>query len=335
MAESGSATQEPEAEDSYLETIALLQDEVARLEGELRARQGDEPPAPWDAAPPAPEAGEGPDGTAERDRLAAELGARDETITLLLEQLQLVEEAERATRAEWEQLASWVTELEDRVDRRDREEGQGLSDRLAGLEQQLRESQTGYARDRAAWDQERRELRREIERLAEAATAAGSPKVESPPGTRMRALEAEVRELRQRCLDQEAKHHQEVHGLTEALESARGQLEDARSQAAAVEDERERERREYETAVASLRAQVVRASLHATGQVGNTAQPSSEASTALEADLRIREFRQHLREIHAQEQESRSRSGLGARLTRLWNRTSPHRTGDPASGARP
>ena len=50
-------------------------------------------------------------------RLDAELAARDETINLLLDQIQLVEEAESASRAEWEQLAAWVTEVEERVER--------------------------------------------------------------------------------------------------------------------------------------------------------------------------------------------------------------------------
>ena len=46
-------------------------------------------------------------------------------------------------------------------------------------------------------------------------------------------------------------------------------------------------------------------------------------SPALEADMRIRAFRQHLREIHVHESEARKPAGLSARLSRLWSRTRP------------
>src|SRR5947208_13938421 len=48
--------------------------------------------------------------------LTAEIASREETISLLLEQARLFEEAEAADRANWEQLNHWVQELEQRVE---------------------------------------------------------------------------------------------------------------------------------------------------------------------------------------------------------------------------
>src|SRR5262245_13822795 len=102
-------------DDATQEALALLQDEVARLEAELRAR--DE--ALLHAAP-APDADQADPALVRRvEELTSELAARDETVNLLLEQTQLFEEAAAAQRAEWEQLRGWVEEVEARVQGRD------------------------------------------------------------------------------------------------------------------------------------------------------------------------------------------------------------------------
>ena len=121
----------------------------------------------------------------------------------------------------------------------------------------------------------------------------------------------------------------EIKTLREAAESARNEIAETRRQRDQIQDERNRERREYEIAVASLRAHASRASLVA-GEQTATATPAAKAtespkstdnSIALEADMRIRAFRQHLKEIHCHETEARNRNKLSARLSRLWNRT--------------
>jgi uncharacterized small protein (DUF1192 family) len=144
-------------ETDYLETIALLQEEVARLEQELRWRdqgtsgltsqgatsrtEADESVAAGEAASLA---------RAEVERLEAELGGREETIALLLDQLSQVEEARAASRAEWEQLAGWLTELEQRVEGQDGRP----SGPCAGPESDLVEAlRAENLRLRAAWEE--------------------------------------------------------------------------------------------------------------------------------------------------------------------------------------
>src|SRR5690242_12561147 len=104
--------------DADHDTIALLQEEIARLEDELRMRD-DAAAAERLAARPAPGPGVPDQVAAEAmrrsDSQAAELADREETIALLLEHLRLAEEAEAASRAEWEQLNVWVQEVERRV----------------------------------------------------------------------------------------------------------------------------------------------------------------------------------------------------------------------------
>jgi hypothetical protein len=321
-----------EAEAQYLETISLLQEEVARLEGELLAHQTLDPSLRETAGQSIAEAAE-PDAVAvseqEKERLVSELESRDETISLLLDQLRVVEEAERATRAEWEQLAGWLAEVEQRVEQRDRE-ATGGGERIAELEQRGAEALALHERDRTAWVDERRELRRENERLQTLVRERSVPRGKSSSdasqaGQAVKVLESENGRLRQRCKEIETEGQMQVAALTEELVSTRRELEESRKQAAAVEDERVRERREYETAIASVRAQTLRVSLHSDEHSGSddAVRAGAEASGPLEADLRIREFRQHLREIHSQEEELRNRNRLSARLSRLWSRTAP------------
>ena len=67
----------------------------------------------------------------EVERFQAELVSRDETIRLLMDELIRVEEAQAATRAEWEQLDAWVAELEHRVEGQDEIGLRELENRLA------------------------------------------------------------------------------------------------------------------------------------------------------------------------------------------------------------
>ena len=109
------------------------------------------------------------------------------------------------------------------------------------------------------------------------------------------------------------------------MEMARRECEEIRGERDLVQDERDRERREYEIAVATLRSQASRAAASADESEGHAARSdaSSDVPSALEADIRIREFRQHLKEIHCHEAEARNHNRLGARLSRLWTRTGP------------
>src|SRR5262249_17997619 len=119
------------------ETIALLQEEIARLEAELLMYDESasaDPQALRSASQPTVQDEE----AAERIvSLRDELAGRDDTIALLLEQIRLADEAEAASRAEWEQLNSWVQEVERRV----AEQGGARTDFRDELEAERRSSE--------------------------------------------------------------------------------------------------------------------------------------------------------------------------------------------------
>jgi hypothetical protein len=331
---SAGQTESAEAGAEYLETIALLQEEIARLENELLARdescQGvvadglssDDDVAPGDLAL-----------ARESARLAGELASRDETINLLLDQLRLVEEAEAASRAEWEQLAHWVAELEERVDQQSSEESGAQSETIAAALRRADDAQSVLDRERETWIEKRRELEQQIEHfqaMIEQQTAGVASRQGTDAGSKEDAagalalLESENRRLRRTCKALEETGRNELRVMGDRLEVAERELEAARKAHDAVQDEHARERREFQIAVASLRAQTARASvagqeIHGQG----TSATAAAGSSALEADMRIRAFRQHLQEIHSHEAESRSSKRLGSRLSRLWSRTVP------------
>ncbi len=310
----------------YLETIALLQDEIARLEEELLAREEIGPSsAHTDRARADPGDPDELPNRQELDRLGAELAARDETINLLLDQLRLVEEAESASRVEWEQLTQWVAEVEQRIERQDGAGTEKLALELDAHRKQAEECRLQLDLERTAWIDQRRGLENEIHRLQSLLARAAQEGAATSDHAAIAILESENQRLRQLCQDHDETIKSEARSRREAMEMARREIEEVRSERDLVKDERDRERREYEIAVASLRSQVSRAALTARENKGPAtgSDASSDVPAALEADIRIREFRQHLKEIHCHEAEARNRNRLGARLSRLWTRTGP------------
>jgi len=315
-----------QADGDYLETIALLQDEIARLEAELLAheetgpssehtdRSRDDPGGPDELPNPQ-----------ELDRLGAELAARDETINLLLDQLRLVEEAESASRVQWEQLTQWVAEVEQRIERQDGAGTEKLALELDAHRRQAEECRLQLDLERTAWNDQRRGLENEIHRLQSLLARGAEENAASSDGAALAILESENQRLRQLCQDHDETIESEVQSQRQAMEKARREIEEVRRERDLVKDERERERREYEIAVASLRSQASRAAVTARESEGHATRSdaSSDVPSAIEADIRIREFRQHLKEIHCHEAEARNRNRLTARLTRLWTRTGP------------
>ena len=155
-----------QADADYLETIALLQDEIARLEEELLAHEEIGPSsARTDRSGADPGDPDKLPNRRELDRLGAELAAREETINLLLDQLRLVEEAESASRVEWEQLTQWVAEVEQRIERQDGAATRKLTLELDAHRSQVEESRLQLNLQRKAWNDQRRGLENEIQRL--------------------------------------------------------------------------------------------------------------------------------------------------------------------------
>jgi hypothetical protein len=317
---------DPDTGAEYLDTIALLQDEISLLESQLQARRDNDLETHLSSAP----AGDA-DATASLqqslDRARDELSARDETISFLLEQLRLIEDAESASRAEWEQLAQWVSEVEERVEGQDLARNRSDEQECAELRRCALEARNQLEHERNTWAAERRRLEEEAGRLQALLARAATADRGGEPGAAaaIKALESENRRLRQSYFQLEQTSRTETEALRAKSEAVQSQLADLRKDYERVKDECLRERREHENAMASHRASLSRASLAAgeVAHVANSRKEEADHQEPLDVDLRIRAFRQHLKEIHHHEAETRDQNRLSARLSRLWSRTTP------------
>jgi uncharacterized small protein (DUF1192 family) len=329
------------ASTEYQETLALLQEEIERLERELASRTE----RPWEAAQldvtsagnentPSPAMASDPGAYEEIERLKSELAKRDETVSLLVDQLGLLEESSAANRAEWEQMTEWVTELEKRVEGQD-------EDALRRLQARLNDQTRETDELRAKSDERSRGW--EVQRQVYEATVA-----------RLQGELAHSHASRRAAVDDESLHDAELHadaGLVEALREENIQLRarlevvertsaetssSLRARLVELQDERDelvrqlqqfqdvqrREQLEHEASLAELRTKLSQASLaqpDAPRSIPAREAPKKEQET----DLRIRALRQHLLEIHQREEQERRQRSLKGRLSRLWSRTSP------------
>jgi len=325
----------------YLETIAVLQEEIVRLEQELESRTE----TPWETVSRGVASAEDevtPSAASERatvlqeevDRLKCELASREETVALLLDQLGLIEESNAASRAEWEQLTAWVAELEQRVEGQDEDAVRRLQARLGDQQREAEELRTKSEHQHRGWEVQRQVYEAKIARLqaglaqAQASHAAvGADDGQAHPGSRpdvgaVEALEEENLRLRarQEIVERTAAEN------SDALHSRLGELQNERDergrQLDQVQDERKREGLEHEATLAELRTKLSQASLvqpHASRPIHKTEDQTRDP----EPDVRIRALRQHLLEIHQREEEERRQRSLAGRLSRLWSRTSP------------
>jgi predicted nuclease with TOPRIM domain len=327
----------------YLETIAILQDEVARLEQELQlheerpreAHSTDDASLHDEAATPSARAhvvGEPEDV----ERLQAELGNRDETIRLLMDELIRVEESQAATRAEWEQLDTWVAELEHRVEGYDEIGIRELENRLAVEQSKVDRLQLKSEHDRRTWEAQRQIYQAEIARLQktldEVANSANIPgdgdgrvaQGAGPDANMVEALQAE--NLRLRAAWQELVQRSAAADRSESLDAKLAETlneqHQLRRQLEQVQDEMKRERLLYQANVAELKSQLSQAAL-----IQPTVPPSEKEpegiSPGQEIELRLRALRQHLMETDQLEKEERRQKRLVNRLSRLWSRTGP------------
>ncbi|MDR3632952.1 MAG: hypothetical protein P4L84_03895 [Isosphaeraceae bacterium] len=309
------------------DTMILLQEEIERLENELRLR--DEALAETSRGQ-----AEGTSAASEEslelqnriEDMKYELSSRDESIALLLEQIRLFEEAESASRAEWEQLSSWVTEVERRVERRDTA-SQDIQLELETERNQATAQRHAFEKDRRGWEAQRQALDDENERLR-SKIAELANHTEASPDAAFAALESENRRLRETChtLVRASAEAADASRLRTQLQSAQQQVDELRKELTQLNDDRTRERMEAEAALAALRNQVVVATLKVAEEPVKppaVETPAQEAPGPLSVDDRIRALRQHLVEIHEREQAERNRKSLGSRLSRLWRNTGP------------
>ncbi len=308
-------------DDPNQDTITLLQAEIARLEAELDAR---------DEAILLPAAGrpgdqsDDPDGREEAHRrrveeLAADLAGRDETVTLLLEQSRLFEDAAAAQRAEWEQLHQWVEEVERRVEGRDAGDDR-LRMELDSERVRAESLRRSAESDRASWDAQRRGLEREAEHFRDLLARQANGPAAAEDETAFIALASENRRLRAASAELERLRAGagEAEGLARKVDATLAELGQVRGELQRSEDERRRETIEHEAALVALRSETARGSLVREGVPGPAAVPSPT-----DADERIRAFRLHLKELHEREDQQRAGRTLSARLSRLWRTTGP------------
>lgn len=321
---------DPAAE--YLETITLLQEEVARLEQELSRhdRGPSGPSTDGEALDPVRsdadvDAEQAASARAEVARLEADLAAREETIDLLMDHLGRVEEAQAAGQAEWEQLSGWLTELERRVEGQDGDDLQQLEERLAAEQRRADESRKRAEQERRDAEAQRRTFEEEIARLR-AALSGNRPAddqdeaTQAPTSVEIESLRAENLRLRAACEEQAGRSVSE--SLDARLTETIQERDELRRQLERLQDERRREDLEHAATVAELQARLSRASLARPEPSGELEEPTP-ISPARDEQLRFQALRQHLIEIHEREEQERKQKQLIPRLSRLWSRTGP------------
>jgi hypothetical protein len=308
----------------YLEMIALLQEEVERLEQELRGRALGPSEASTEGAAPDPDRAdriEAADGAAaaraELARREADLAAREETIDLLMDHLGRMEEAQAAGQAELEQLSGWLAEMERRVEGQDGDALLRLEERLAAEQRRADEARQRAEQDRRDAEAQRRILEAEIARLRAATAldrstgvadeATPVPAGRGPDAEELESLRAENLRLRAACEEQA---------------EATAQRDALRSELDRLLDERRREQFEHAATVAEMQTRFSRASL-ARPEPSEAAQGAPTISPAREEQLRFQALRQHLLDVHKQEEQERRQRQLIPRLSRLWSRTGP------------
>lgn len=291
--------------EAETDTIALLQEEIARLEAELSAR--DEAllhPAADHEFSAAPS-----DGLLARqvEALTADLARSEETVNLLLEQTLLFEEAAIAQRAEWDQLNRWVEEVERRVEDREGSPSESAP-QLAAAEV----IQQQWNAERRKWVALRERLDSEIAHLRGLIDHGGD-------GSAIQAVEEENRRLRAAVEEPPrfAAAAEDADDLRRRLGVASAELELSRASVTAIDDERRRERNELEAEITALRSKIARDLLQPIATVEHA------GPDGLAADERIRAFRHHLKDLHEREAEERAKLTFSARLSRLWRNTGP------------
>ena len=194
----------------------------------------------------------------EVERLSTELASRDETIRVLLDELSRVEEAQAATRSEWEHLAGWVEELESRVEGQDENALRQIENRLEAERQKGDALRLKSEHDRRAWEAQRQIYQEEIARLqvrldqvvtSPEASWAQDGRVTQSSGPNVEVVEAlQVENRRLRAAWQELVERASVVEHTESSDAKLAAIEEERRQLSRqveqLQDQRKLERLE-------------------------------------------------------------------------------------------
>ncbi|WP_164101962.1 FHA domain-containing protein [Candidatus Laterigemmans baculatus] len=280
------------------ETIALLREEIELLQEMLAERdaqlaQRDAQLAQHDAAFDESAAGiaiaEEDDETeallARMEQLLEEAAHGDERVALLEEMLRAAEEANQAEQEERHQLEAWVGDIERRIAHRDEQRDAEVEALRARLEE-------------ATEERERAQLQ-----LQQAAAVGNAPQHYEQTLARLQQQNKALQERIAQLISERA-------GLAQQLEQSGCRDEEAlREERVALAQER--------AIVSRLRSELAN-KLSALEESPKPLKPAeSDAATRLQA------LREHLREIHNEEQQASPKPrnhGLSGRLSRIWKR---------------
>lgn len=286
-------SQNASANESFeQETIALLREEIDALQGLLAERDAqlaESSAATGDSVANRDVENDEEDAAAllaRMEDLLQEAACGDERVVLLEEMLRTAEEANQAEQEERQQLEAWVGDIERRIIQRD----------------ELRDAEVEALRGRledAIAEQER--LQRQLQ---EAASLGDAAKCYEQTLDRLQHQNKDLQ-------DKLAETASERAALMKRLENSTHRHDEAmREERAAIAQER--------AIVSRLRCELA----NKVADLENSPKPVSKAAD--EAATRLRALRDHLREIHLEEQQqehqSQESATLTSRITRLWKR---------------
>lgn len=228
------------------------------------------------------------------DRLEAlldELDRSDERMGTLEELLRVTEEANRDEREERRQMESWLGDIE-----------------------------SVFGEHQATWDAEMSELRN---RTAAIAAERDQLLQQLTQPTADDHVEQDAEETSKLRL--QVKHQQQRLDEATAIET-RQQDELRRLQTQLAEATKAENRlREDHLKLAAERASLSRLRAEITATQAESEQSLPDAQTDTDIDTRVRGFREHLREIHDEENQEDNAPSLPGRISRLWKRLEAHR----------
>ncbi len=224
--------------------------------------------------------------------LLDELQSADQRVLTLEDLLKISDEASQAEREERKQLESWVSEIESRIAEREQE---SLA-REESIQRQL-----------SVANERREQAEKSLSQV-------------------MQGHESEIQRNAERHISQLQSANKDIE--TE-LGKAREELDELNrlvKQSGVEKDElatlgdRLKQMRENELEIAKERASVARQRAELTKLNDEIEFTTKKELSADNPDVRLREFRQHLKEIHEQEQVEKRERSLSARISRIWQR---------------
>ena len=295
---------EPSAYEHHVDVdeVELMREEIEFLQDELKERDARiqeleaQDSADHMTLPETPDEGEVAKLVHRLEELLDELDGSDRRIRTLEDLLKASEDMNQAEQEERYQLEVWVGNIEKLVSEREHE-----------------------------WKAENERLKAQVERLKadyKAVQQAAPPKV----------AESSASDQAQKKYQQAAEQlHQQNLQLREKLTEAVTQCETLAARVTAMESTSDQvvdaqvtqqKMQELQVEVTRERAEIARqraelARLHDELEQKTAQIPESGNR---DADRRVKAMRQHLREIHETEKTNKPESGLGARISRLWNR---------------